>query len=422
MAHCDGRGDGVESSTTQQIGNPVEHDKDASKTYQVNKTDEITSVGDKSWIVLQAEDITAEKDQSNSYQCFIGSNEDYSLGECLLTQNSTQGLPSSELNAMPYPFIDSEVTDVKEVIGTASGQHHNVLAPSDLSSSRGSVSVCSTQPDYYCDVCELIDLALPSQDSIDFWRKVPRKGLDETGCHIKFLEKFIVTLKEFSKAEKLLADTKVINLLKRLLKVDLADETAVVEYKNFARLVKYLGPVRPNDCVMVQQIRCIKEASIAKDRRSKEKISWFAGEMSRKEAEGLLNEKSPGTYLVRMSQTVVGAFVISVKHGDSVVHVEVSGDYRNAITTATYNARLSLNGNTYTSLVEAVNSLRTNPLKIIEDAEEEDRDSVGEDDGHGGERNEIGERSSDDIFCRFCCPDLPLNGVISGYKKTPSRR
>ncbi|XP_033741586.1 uncharacterized protein LOC117328237 [Pecten maximus] len=401
MAHCDGRSDQEEySMLQQQNGNRTEQGErrdNPSETHQ----------SDNSWTVLNSDDTSAEYQRT----CYICSNEDYpSAGcSCLLT-NITPGYSSQGHEALSLPGVSgSSDTHLKELAECSVQENDNsldqgrvVLAPSNLASSFGSASL-STNPDYDCENCSLIDSALPSQDSIDFWRSVPRKGLDENGCHIKFLEKFIKALKDFSNAHDLLADSKVLNLFKTLLKVDMADETAVVEYKNFARLVKYLGPVKRNEGVLLQQIHSIKAASIVRDKSRREKMSWFAGEMSRKDAESILKNERCGTYLVRMSQTTVGAFVVSVQYEGTVEHVEISGDYREAVANHPYDARLSLNGNMYTSLVEAVTSLKTQPLTITEEADE-------------GEEGEEAEKSFE-VFCKFCCPSLPLNGVISGYKK-----
>lgn len=395
MAHQDGRHDGF----GEQSNDDEPEDNQSG-----------TSSHEQSWTVINSNDFSTTNDLSRIPTCCIGSNEDYPSGDCLQS-NSTPECSTFGPQAMPSEVNgDLADTQLKEVIDFQVQEQvdtfepgHAVVVPSDLGSSFGTASTC---PDYDCDECSLIASKLPSQESIEFWKSIPRKGLDDSGCHIKFFEKFITSMKEFSKAEELLKDSKVLNLLKTLLKVSLADETAVVEYKNFARLVKYLGPVRKKECVLLEQIHNIKESSVVKDKKRKEKLCWFAGEMTRDDAENILKTQLCGTYLVRMSQTTVGAFVISVKHEDNVEHVEMLSDFINAVNTDPYDARLILNGRTYASVAKAVNSLKTQPLIIAEEADEEEDDV------------EEGARGSVDVFCKYCCPNLPLNGVISGYRKT----
>ncbi|XP_060063287.1 uncharacterized protein LOC132543781 [Ylistrum balloti] len=417
MAHWDGRSDEVESSVSQEKNGMLikqaergDNLTDERPVSGIDKDDTRIEKNDVSWTVIQSEDTSGGSDPS---VCFIGNIEDYQPTERFQTNNSIPAFSSAGFAALSlFPNSVSSETSVKEYLEQNQSEQvtdtdltHDVLAPSDLNSSVG--SRCSAIPDYHCETCAVIESKLHSQESIDFWKCVPRKGLDESSCHEKFLEKFIEKLKEFSCAKKLLKDSKVENLLKTLLKVNLADDTAVVKYENFARLVKFLGPVGPSECVMLQQISHIKEASIVKDTSRKEKLSWFAGDMTREDATAMLINERCGTYLVRMSQTSV-VFVVSVKHEDGVEHVEISGDYINALSSRPYDASLSLNRRTYTSLVDAVNSLKTNPLTIIEDDESDEESDV---------MCQRAEKSFD-IFCRYCCPNLPLNGILSGYKRT----
>ncbi|OWF47500.1 uncharacterized protein LOC110454325 isoform X1 [Mizuhopecten yessoensis] len=246
-----------------------------------------------------------------------------------------------------------------------------------------------------CAECSLIkDLIRHSPESTIFWHTI-KLGPSEGGCHQKYMAHFLTALDDYAR-DPCLKDEKTTALLKRLLRVDHIDVTARVEYSNFARLVQYFGPIRRNNCIMVKQIHnIVQKSSVFTNKIRKETVSWFAGDMTRDTADSLILDHSSGTYLVRMSQTFPGCFVVSVTSGGSLFHIAIEADVATALRSDPYNANLRLHGLVYPSLVEAAQSLKTRILETEDGLE---------------------------IMCRKCCPNLAINAIISGYRKSTKRR
>ncbi|XP_033741589.1 uncharacterized protein LOC117328238 isoform X2 [Pecten maximus] len=174
-----------------------------------------------------------------------------------------------------------------------------------------------------CAECSLIrDSITQSPESTIFWNTI-RKGPSEGGCHRKYIAHFMAALMDYAD-DPCLGEDKTIALLKQLLRVDKSDVTARVDYSHFARLVKYFGPIRRNDCVMIKQIHgIVQKSSIFTNKTRRETVSWFAGDMTREIAESLLHGQTNGTYLVRMSQTEPGCFAVSVMSRGIIQHFAI---------------------------------------------------------------------------------------------------
>ncbi|XP_060063240.1 uncharacterized protein LOC132543735 [Ylistrum balloti] len=245
-----------------------------------------------------------------------------------------------------------------------------------------------------CAECSLIrDSIRDSPDSIIFWSSI-RTGPKEFGCHRKYIAHVLAALTDFA-YDPCLEDGKTISLLKQLLHVDHTDAAAKVEYSRFARLIKYFGPVRRKDCTMLKQIHTIvQKSSVFTNKTRQDTVSWFAGDMTRDQAESLLLNQACGTYLVRMSQNYAGYFAVSVMSGGKVYHFAIEADVTTALRSVPYHANLRLHGLLYPSLLEAVQSLRSRTLIADDDLE---------------------------IMCRKCCPNLTINAMISGYRKSTKR-
>ncbi|XP_021359452.1 uncharacterized protein LOC110454325 isoform X2 [Mizuhopecten yessoensis] len=76
-------------------------------------------------------------------------------------------------------------------------------------------------------------------------------------------------------------------------------------------------------------------------------------------------------------------------------HLPCQADVATALRSDPYNANLRLHGLVYPSLVEAAQSLKTRILETEDGLE---------------------------IMCRKCCPNLAINAIISGYRKSTKRR
>lgn len=172
----------------------------------------------------------------------------------------------------------------------------------------------------------------------------------------------------------------------------------VVELSKFLKIVRFFGPVK-NDaesgrCCLVKHLHEITKKSVRKNPTTKERLSWFGGEMSRTEAESLLRNQRNSTFLVRMSQSGSdnGDFVVSVVDGEECLHFEIEGNHMESAKSPDMNCHLRFLGRTYRTLPEVIEDLQTTPLHD--------------------------EDSGLDIWCRRICPDLPFNNVITPYKRT----
>lgn len=101
----------------------------------------------------------------------------------------------------------------------------------------------------------------------------------------------------------------------------------------------------------------------------------------------------------RMSQNNAdrGDFALSVKQNDVLYHIEIKGQPLKALTQEPFSSCLVFQDKEYSSLVEIVEELKYGPVTVTD------------------------EEAETEIWCERICPGLPLNGVISGYKRTKAR-
>ncbi|XP_064612687.1 protein vav-like [Liolophura sinensis] len=175
--------------------------------------------------------------------------------------------------------------------------------------------------------------------------------------------------------------------LQKLLCPDLNqnESTLLVKLENFLKLVKCFGPFGETNgqCYTLTQFEKFLTQSARKIGTSK--ISWFAGDISREQAEVYLEGQRKGTYLLRLSQSEFGAFALSVVavEGEPPLHVmfkfeKDSGD------SAEY---IWFNRKHYSA------------LKVIEYCQ-----------------RELFDDDYRDLRCRYECPNLPFNSIVTGYR------
>ncbi|XP_062615945.1 uncharacterized protein LOC134277629 [Saccostrea cucullata] len=123
-----------------------------------------------------------------------------------------------------------------------------------------------------------------------------------------------------------------------------------------------------------------------------QKVSWFAGEMSRDKANEILQSQSDNTYLVRMSESKAesGSFVVSVKNEKGCHHFEIEGDPLKSANSPTLDCHLRFMGSSYKTLPVAIGDLKYNSL--------------------------YDEENDEEIMCTRICPNLPFNKFITSYK------
>lgn len=275
-------------------------------------------------------------------------------------------------------------------------------ASSDASSFVGVGSSVFSRSGYQtdCDSCDLLMESINCEFTKTFWKSIPNVGPDRSqSCHCKFFEKLVQKLKDDFPHEKGLNSKSTLNLLKILLHVDFKDRAAPVLFSNILRLVKLFGPIRKenNNCVLLNQLHQLLRGSL--NRMS----TWFVGEMSRQEADGLLLKDNckDKTFLIRISGTdgEDGDFTLSVRHENHCHHVKIQGNPEKAISEEPYNAQLKFDGEVFKSLPDIIEHINMHNGNIQLDDDTEDN-------------------SCSSISCLRVYQDSPLNGVMSGYEKT----
>ncbi|XP_071114358.1 uncharacterized protein [Haliotis cracherodii] len=130
-------------------------------------------------------------------------------------------------------------------------------------------------------------------------------------------------------------------------------------------------------------------------KRSTKKLCWFAGEMSRDEAERKLDGKVPGTFMIRMSATYreEGSFVLSLVMADETIeHFFIEGHPSQAVQSNPFSLCLTFQGHTFSGLPDLVNEYLV-------------RTDISDGDTDNGTR------------CQRVCSDLPYSKILSSYKK-----
>lgn len=254
-----------------------------------------------------------------------------------------------------------------------------------------------------CDTCKLLREACPSKETVGFWDEVDMIGGDERKkCHSKFWIPFLSKLKSTFSDEDGFGSKQVVHLLKTLLGVE-GDDDGEISLSKLVNVVRYFGPIKKdeeNKCILVRHLVDIVKRSLVTVQIGKKKVkqSWFAGAMTRDEADEALKDEKDNTYLVRMSVSGSdsGNFVVSVKDSHGIHHFEIEGDPAESSKSRSLNCHLAFIGNTYDSLPSVIEDLKYNAIRD----EEEDRD----------------------VHCTYICPNLPFNSVIAPYKNTNSKR
>lgn len=254
-----------------------------------------------------------------------------------------------------------------------------------------------------CDTCKLLRESCPSKETIGFWDEVDMIGGDERKkCHSKFWIPFLSKLKSTFSDEDGFGSKQVVHLLKTLLGVE-GDDDGEISLSKLVNVVRYFGPIKKdeeNKCILVRHLVDIVKRSLVPVLIGKKKVkqSWFAGAMTRDNADEALKDEKDNTYLVRMSLSGSdsGNFVVSVKDSHGIHHFEIEGDPAESSKSRSLNCHLAFIGNTYDSLPSVIEDLKYNAIRD----EEEDRD----------------------VHCTYICPNLPFNSVIAPYKNTNSKR
>lgn len=254
-----------------------------------------------------------------------------------------------------------------------------------------------------CDTCKLLREACPSKETVGFWDEVDMIGGDERKkCHSKFWIPFLSKLKSAFSDEDGFGSKQVVHLLKTLLGVE-GDDDGEISLSKLVNVVRYFGPIKKdeeNKCILVRHLVDIVKRSLVPVLIGKKKVkqSWFAGAMTRDNADEALKDEKDNTYLVRMSLSgsESGNFVVSVKDSHGIHHFEIEGDPAESSKSRSLNCHLAFIGNTYDSLPSVIEDLKYNAIRD----EEEDRD----------------------VHCTYICPNLPFNSVIAPYKNTNPKR
>ncbi|XP_052709937.1 uncharacterized protein LOC128184481 [Crassostrea angulata] len=311
----------------------------------------------------------------------------------LSKRGSSRGLSESSgytgsLDRIPDPVLDRIPCDPD--VPMMAYFHRNSRASSS--------STTSDLFSWECSTCKMFRDTAASKETMEFWSEVETPSQNSTkSCHSKFWIRFYEKLKEKFPKEDGLNSKQTKFLLKTLLEV-CDDVEGIVELSRFLKIVRFFGPVK-NDgdsgrCCLVKHLHEIMQKSVQKDATTKERLSWFAGEMSRTEADSLLRNQRNCTFLVRMSQSGSdnGDFVVSVVDGEECIHFEIEGNPMESAKSPDLNCHLRFLGRTYRTLPEVIGDLRTTPLHD--------------------------EDSGEDIWCRRICPNLPFNNVMTPYKRT----
>ncbi|XP_067675971.1 uncharacterized protein [Haliotis asinina] len=265
--------------------------------------------------------------------------------------------------------------------------------PRSGSSSFSHLSLSSSLP-RSCDLCRAADKLFLCSDSKDFWYSI-----SSDSCCERVWTDFQQKLKAKFPQDPVFKGGKarIMPLLKSLLGVN--ESLAKVHIKAFLRMIKFIGPFRAEQdrCVVLKQLEDLLEHSFIKDpRNKKQKISWFAGPMSRTDAETKLEGRPSGTFLIRSSETEneEGSFALSLVMADETIsHFLIEGHPSEAIHSNPFSLMLTFRDERYSSLPHLVNN-----FLFKEEISEED-----------GEENAT--------RCSKVCPGLPYNNIINGYKK-----
>jgi len=169
----------------------------------------------------------------------------------------------------------------------------------------------------------------------------------------------------------------------------------LVSPEKYRQMLAFFGSptAEPDGC-----IRVAGELRIRSQRKlpnGKNKISWFAGRMDQTEVGRLLEDKDPGTFLVRFSTSHAddGWFVLAIKTekaGVAQFQIEqTQSDERRVF-------RISAEQREFSSLWNLIEYYEVNPV-------------VDEDE-------EISE------YLERPCPGLPLNAICTGYKKGKGKK
>ncbi|XP_061177361.1 uncharacterized protein LOC133186099 [Saccostrea echinata] len=256
-----------------------------------------------------------------------------------------------------------------------------------------------------CDICDVCEKSYPHHESIEFWRSIDECSDLRTRCHKKFYKRLIQRFREVFPEEAALRNSRTMNLLKNLLHIEGTDDTVEVYFDKFVRVLKFFGPVKLSGqrCILLEQLQLLIDKSLRYNKQRKEKISWFAGDMTRQQAESKLNSEPGGTYLIRMSQnnSEHGDFVLSVKQGDAIHHIEIKGQPLKAFDQQPFSSCLIFKEKEYSSLIDLVEDLKYDSITI-----------TGEED----------ETEVTELWCTTICPGLPLNSAITGYKRTKAKQ
>ncbi|XP_062566648.1 uncharacterized protein LOC134228963 [Saccostrea cucullata] len=315
-------------------------------------------------------------------------------------------LSSDHTESMGWDAIEecAGVTSPVPAVGETQGQRRlkNAFAISETSTEEWIQQAVSAIPP--CDVCDVCEKSYPHHESIEFWRSVEECSDIRTRCHKKFYKRLIQRFREVFPEETTLRNKRTMNLLKNLLHIEGTDDTVEVHFDKFVRVLKFFGPVKLSGqrCILLEQLQLLIDKSLKNNQR-KEKISWFAGDMSRQQAESKLDPEPNGTFLIRMSQnnSEHGDFVLSVKQGDTVHHIEIKGQPLKAFAQQPFSSCLLFREKEYSSLIDLVEELKYDSITV-----------TGEEDGS----------EETEVWCSAICPGLPLNSAITGYKRTKAKQ
>ncbi|XP_046553800.1 uncharacterized protein LOC124263253 [Haliotis rubra] len=196
--------------------------------------------------------------------------------------------------------------------------------PRSYSSSFSHLSLSSSLP-RSCDLCRAADRLLLCSHSKDFWYSIR----SDTCCErvwSDFHDKLKATFPQDPAFKG--GKARIMPLLKSLLGVN--ESLEKVHIKSFLRVIKFIGPFRAEQdrCVVLKQLEDLLEHSFIKDPKNrKQKISWFAGPLSRKDADAKLKERPTGTFLIRLSETQSeeGSFSLALVMADESLSLHHRG-------------------------------------------------------------------------------------------------
>lgn len=219
-----------------------------------------------------------------------------------------------------------------------------------------------------------------TEESKKFWQSIPPKP-DSTR---KEWKQFETTLKKSFPQRNI--QSQLLRFMCYVLKIDNYDErhNKYINDQDFANMVAWFGPLTAGANGCLNKIdKLIKDSVTYKNNTGAH--SFFAGYMTKDEADRAVTAQEKGTFLIRFSATYAneGSFIVVLKTDSGAEHHKIEGNPSNGT--------LTFDGKTYNDLTLLYKKRLC-------------RGGVSTD-----------KRTS----CTITCPDLPLNTMFKSYSSGP---